>query len=111
MGQWDANSAYNSDVEQESSDVSVHYSPYEATTYTFKNNQFKRQSDETAEIEETSDEIRETEVENLESETRLERNRQSVRRKPKNQQRRKKQKKHQKKKQPPKKKKKKKKKS
>ena len=53
---------------KDSSDISVHYSPFESSTFTFTNNQFKRQvetnlgdPEEVSEVEKTNAEEKETE--------------------------------------------------
>ena len=53
---------------KDSSDISVHYSPFESSTFTFTNNQFKRQvetnlgdPEEVSEVEKTNVEEKETE--------------------------------------------------
>ena len=55
-------------MKDQSSDISVHYSPFESSTFTFTNNQFKRQvetnlgdPEEVSEVEKTNAEEKETE--------------------------------------------------
>ena len=55
-------------MKDQSSDISVHYSPFESSTFTFTNNQFKRQvetnlgdPEEVSEVEKTNVEEKETE--------------------------------------------------
>ena len=59
---------------KDSSDISVHYSPFESSTFTFTNNQFKRQvetnlgdPEEVSEVEKTNEE--EKEIENYKKES------------------------------------------